>query len=112
MLQIQIPGKATKRNLRTLPVQGDLHGQRLQKFQNTKCTNHRYMTNVFHSYKRSWELQQDAQQFSMESIQDKCVEISNVDVFISGSSHSSLTEYFGEPGGLQEHELRGKSDLV
>ena len=36
----------------------------------------------------------------------------NVHVFVNESSHSSWTELFGEPGGLQEHELRGNSELI
>ena len=42
------------------------------------------------------------------SIINKCVDIEHVHVFFNGSSHSSWTEIFGEPGGLQEQELRGK----
>ena len=46
------------------------------------------------------------------SIKDKCVDMGNFHVFVNESSHSSWTELFGEPGGLQEHELRGNSDLI
>ena len=46
------------------------------------------------------------------SIKDKCVDMGNVHVVVNVSSHSSWTELFGEPGGLQEHELRGNSGLV
>ena len=35
-----------------------------------------------------------------------------VHVFVNESSHSSWTEIFGEPGGLQEHELRRNSELI
>ena len=46
------------------------------------------------------------------SVEDKCVEMVNVHVFVNESSHSSWTTLFGEPGGLQEHELRGNSELI
>ena len=36
----------------------------------------------------------------------------NVHVFVNESSHSSLTELFGNPGGLQKHELRGNLELI
>ena len=46
------------------------------------------------------------------SIEDKCVEMGNVHVFVNESSHSSWTELFGEFGDPQEHELRGNSELI
>ena len=46
------------------------------------------------------------------NIKDKCVDKENVHVLVKESSHSSWTEIFGEPGGLQEHELRGNSKLI
>ena len=36
----------------------------------------------------------------------------NVHVFVDESSPASLTELLGEPGVLQEHELRGKLELI
>ena len=39
-------------------------------------------------------------------IKDKCVDMGTLHVFVSESSHSFWTELFGEPGSLQEHELR------
>ena len=35
----------------------------------------------------------------------------NVYDLVGERSHSSRTELFGKPGGLQEHELRGNSEL-
>ena len=46
------------------------------------------------------------------SIEDTFFDMENVNVFVNESSHSSWTELFGEPGSLQEHELRGNSELV
>ena len=46
------------------------------------------------------------------SIQDKCVHMENVHVFVDESSHASWTELLGELGVLQEHELRGKSERI
>ena len=105
--------KATRRNLRTPLLQGDLYGQRLQEpslkhevhepslqdedlpFPTIEVGNNRKILNIFNG-----------------SFQDKCVDMGNVHVFVDESSHSSWTELFGEPGGLQEHELRGISELV
>ena len=42
----------------------------------------------------------------MDALKTKCVDLENVHVFVNESSHSSWTELFGEPGGLQEHELQ------
>ena len=46
------------------------------------------------------------------SIEDKYIDMVNVYGFIDGSRHSSWTKLCGEPGGLQEHELRGNSELL
>ena len=48
----------------------------------------------------------------MEAVKTKFVDMENVHLFVSEGSHSSGTESFGEPGGLQEHELRRNSELV
>ena len=46
------------------------------------------------------------------SIKDKCVDMVNVHVFVNEISSSSWTKLFGEVGSLQEHELRGNSELI
>ena len=61
------------------------------------------------SYKRIWELQKT---FSMEASRQMCVHMENVHVFVNESSHAYLTELLGEHGVLQEHELRGMSELI
>ena len=77
-----------------------------------KYTNHQHMTKIFHF------LQKEVGNYSMllnilnGSIEDKCVGMGNVHVFLNESSHSSWTDLFGELGGLQEHELRGNSELI
>ena len=48
----------------------------------------------------------------MEALKTNLLIWGNVHVFVNESSHSSWTELYDEPGGLQEHELRGKSDLI
>ena len=46
------------------------------------------------------------------SIKDKCVDMGDVHAFENENSHPSWTELFGEFGDLQEHELRGNSELI
>ena len=45
-------------------------------------------------------------------MKDQRVDMENVHVFVNESNHSSWTELFGEPGVLQEHELRGNSEFI
>ena len=45
------------------------------------------------------------------SIENTCVDMRNLHVFGDECSHSFWAELFDESGDLQEHELRGKSDL-
>ena len=49
--------------------------------------------------------------FSLEALLGQCVVMEKFLVFVNESSHSSWTESFGEPEGLQEHELRGNPEL-
>ena len=82
------------------------------ELQNMKYTNHQHMTKIFQF------LQTEAGDHSRllnifnESIEDKCVDMVNVHVFVNESSHSPWIKLFCEPGGLQEHELRGNSELI
>ena len=63
------------------------------EFQNMKYTNHQYLTEIFH-LKRSLESQQDAQLFSIK-----------VAIHLGPN-------YLANFGGLQQHELRGNSELI
>ena len=87
----------TRRNLRTLRVQWDLHGQRLQEQifetwihdEDLPCLseevgNYSKLLNIFNG-----------------SIKDICVEMQKVHVFVNESSHSSWTGLFGESGGYK-----------
>ena len=81
------------------------------EFQNMKYTNHPYMTKVFRLLQKN-EIFCRILFIFMGSNKGKCVDMENVHVFVNESSHSSWTKLFGEPGGLQEHELRGNSELI
>ena len=70
------------------------------------------MTKVFHFLQNKSGITAGYSTFFNGSIKDQCVDMENVHVFVNESSHSSSTELFGEPGGLQEHELRGNSELI
>ena len=48
----------------------------------------------------------------MEAFKTNRVHMENVHVFVDESSHAYLTELLGEPGVLQEHELRGMSERI
>ena len=41
------------------------------------------------------------------SIQNKCVDMENVNVLVDESRHPSWAELFDEFGNLQEHKIRG-----
>ena len=41
------------------------------------------------------------------SLQNKCIDIGNVHVFVDASRHPSWAELLGEFGDLQEHKIRG-----
>ena len=41
------------------------------------------------------------------SIQNKCIDMENVRVFVNESRHPSWAELFGEFGDLQKHKIRG-----
>ena len=100
MLKFQILGNSTiRRKLRILLAQGNLCKQQIQErnfenkdlpFSAEEVGNYRSMLNVLNG-----------------SIEDKCIDMGNVHGFIDESPHSSWTEFFGEPGSLQEHKLRG-----
>ena len=115
MLKIQIPGnRPTRRSLRTPLVQKDLYGQRRQeqsfKTWSTQTINTWRRSSI--SYKRIWELQQDTQHVQWKH-QRQHVLIWRM--IMSSSMIAAIhlwTELFGEPGGPQEHELRGNSELI
>ena len=95
MVKIQILGnRVTRRNLRTLLVQGVLYGRRLQEqsFKNLKHTNHQYMTKIFHVLQKKLGMTVGYSTFSMEALKTKCVEMENVHAFVNGGSHSPWTE--------------------
>ena len=75
------------------------------ELQNMKYTNHQCMTKVFHFHSRTLNIFDG-------SYTDTCVDMGKVHVFVNDCSHSSWTELFGEFGDLQEHELRGTSELI
>ena len=75
VLKIQIPrNSATRRNFRTLLVQGDMYGQRLQEQSFTTWSTQTINTwpRSSISYKRSWELQQDTQHFQWKHWRQMC----------------------------------------
>ena len=99
MLKIQILGNtATRRNLRTL----------LEN--NETCTGSNSKNRVSKHEVHKPSIHEEGLPFptknlGVANIEDQCVEMVNVYVFVNESSHSSWTELFGELGGLQEQEL-------
>ena len=77
-----------------------------------KFTNHQYMTKIFHFSATEFGDYRSILNVLNGSIEDKYIDMGNVYGFIDESSHSSWTELFGEHEGLQEHELRGNSELI
>ena len=73
-----------------------------------KFTNHQYMTKIFNFLPKKLGMLNVLN----GSSEDKCIDMGNVHGFIDESRHSSWTELFGKLGSLQEHELRGNSELV
>ena len=78
-----------------------------------KYTDHQDMTKIFQFSQKKLGSTAGYSTFSVEAFQDECVDMMNFHVFVTESSHSSWTELFGELGErLQEHELRGNSELI
>ena len=111
MLKVQILGNSTiRRKLRTLLARGNLCRQQLQE-RNFKIWSSRTISTWQRS---SIFLQKKLGILNVlnGSSEDKCIDMGNVYGFIDESRHSSWTELFGKLGSLQEHELRGNSELV
>ena len=92
---------------------GDLYGQRLQeqsfKSWGTQKIKTRRRSSI--SCKRSWGLQQDTQHFQRKHWRQMCC-CGECSCLRQWKQPVHLgPNYFGEPGGLQEHELRGNSEL-
>ena len=110
-LKVQILGNSTiRRKLRTLLARGNLCRQQLQE-RNFKIWSSRTISTWQRS---SIFLQKKLGILNVlnGSSEDKCIDMGNVYGFIDESRHSSWTELFGKLGSLQEHELRGNSELV
>ena len=101
--------QGTRRNLPTLPVQGNLYGQRLQE-QSFKHEEHKpsiHDEGLPLLAEEVWNYSRILNIFN-GSTEDQFVGVVDVHVFANESSRSSWTELFDELGSLQEHELRGK----
>ena len=96
-----------------IPIQGDLYGQQLRE-KSFKTWSTRTISTWRWSSIPTEEVGNSSRLLTIlnGSIKDKCVDMVNGHVFVNESSHSSWIELFGDLWGLQEHELRGNSELI